>query len=561
MATYSEFSFRTRAHSLKRAQEIEYDLLILGGGITGAATARDAASRGLKVALIEKGDFASCTSSNSSKLIHGGLRYLEQFEFKLVFESLSERAHLLKVAPNMVRPMPFVIPVYEGSGRGMGLLSLGLWLYDTLSLFRTPGFHRRFSRKKLMKEHPYLNSNYLSGGFQYFDASMWDDVMVVEAARAASDLGADIMTYAKALKPQYTLRDGVRTLSGFFVRDELEKSSGAEFLIRAKQVIACVGPYSDQFLREIGEFSAEEPPVLKPSTGIHLVFSSERFPVKTSYLLPIEEDGRVVFVLPRPDFGPGCVMVGTTDGPVVDPVDSVSVKEAEVAYLLKTLTRFFPALNLVREDVLSATVGIRPLYNPGRETSLQAVSREHFVGHTPTGLVYVVGGKYTTHRHMAKDIMDRTLCFWNQRSLEHSLPTPPPTHVANTESPANPAALEQALCKDAFLVGRYGAESDMIEATQKARKNPMPDPQGFSCFEAQFVHSLRREMVLRVEDFVLRRIPLYLVRKDHGKPWIESLVKIFNQELSIGLSDTEIQSEIKRVLQVIEREREHRGGF
>jgi len=197
----SEFSFKTRQRAIDRFKSEVFDLLIVGGGITGASVARDAQSRGLNVALIEKGDFASGTSSASSKLIHGGVRYLENFEFKLVFEALSERTHLLKTSPNMVRPLPFYLPVYETDPRGKIILSLGLWLYDLLALFRAPGFHKRFSKKQMLKEMPALKPEGLTGGFMYYDASMWDDVMVVENAHAAYDLGSTLANYVEGISP------------------------------------------------------------------------------------------------------------------------------------------------------------------------------------------------------------------------------------------------------------------------------------------------------------------------------------------------------------------------
>ncbi len=197
----SEFSFRTRKRAIDRFKSEVFDLLVVGGGIAGAAVARDAVSRGLKVALVEENDFAFGTSSASSKLIHGGLRYLENFEFKLVFEALSERAHLLRTTPNMVRPLKFYLPVYKTDPRGKNILSLGLWLYDTLALFRAPGFHKRLSREQMIAEVPGLKTEGLTGGFIYYDASMWDDVMVVETARAASAGGAAVANYVSILEP------------------------------------------------------------------------------------------------------------------------------------------------------------------------------------------------------------------------------------------------------------------------------------------------------------------------------------------------------------------------
>src|SRR5262245_14533187 len=193
-----EFSFRSRAEALRAFREEVFDLLIIGGGITGAGTARDAVSRGLKVALVEARDFAWGTSSRSSKLIHGGLRYLQNMEFGLVFEALSERSHLLKTVPHMVRPLPFFMSVYKGDKPGKLLLNIGLWIYDVLALGRAPGFHHVFSKKKFLEQIPFLKGEGLKGGFRYYDASMWDDVLAVETLRAAHEGGAAIANYVEA---------------------------------------------------------------------------------------------------------------------------------------------------------------------------------------------------------------------------------------------------------------------------------------------------------------------------------------------------------------------------
>ena len=201
----AEFSYRTRREAIRRMREERFDLLVVGGGITGAATARDAVTRGLKVALVEKDDFASGTSSRSSKLIHGGLRYLQNLELGLIFEALSERAHLLKSVPHMVRPLPFYLPVYEGDPHGRGTLGLGLWIYDLLALFRAPGITRILSRKGLLQRIPFLRDKGLKGGFRYFDASMWDDMIAVETLRDASRRGVAVASYLEAVE---AIREG-----------------------------------------------------------------------------------------------------------------------------------------------------------------------------------------------------------------------------------------------------------------------------------------------------------------------------------------------------------------
>ncbi|MGZ3688099.1 MAG: FAD-dependent oxidoreductase, partial [Bdellovibrionota bacterium] len=237
MQEQATFSHATREEALQRFRTESFDLLIVGGGISGAGVARDATRRGLKVALVEKHDFAFGTSSRSSKLIHGGLRYLQNMEFGLVFEALAERALLLKSVPHLVRPMPFLLPVYEGDSHGRAILGIGLWLYDLLALFRTPEFHRSLSREKMLEEVPGLRAEGLKGGFKYSDATMWDDVLAVETLRAASQDGAAVANYVEAAAPVWT---GDR-ITGFRVRDRI---SGSEIEIRASRLVVCAGPWT-----------------------------------------------------------------------------------------------------------------------------------------------------------------------------------------------------------------------------------------------------------------------------------------------------------------------------
>ncbi|MBS1961326.1 MAG: glycerol-3-phosphate dehydrogenase/oxidase [Bdellovibrionales bacterium] len=557
----SEFSFASRRRALERFSRERFDLLVVGGGITGAATARDAASRGLKVALVERDDFASGTSSASSKLVHGGLRYLENFEFKLVFESLSERAHLIRTQPNMVRWLKFYLPVYANDKRGMGLVSIGLWLYDLLSLFRAPHFHKRLSKERMLREIPKLSPDGLLGGFTYYDASMWDDVMCVENARAAHDLGATIATRVEAHEPIW---HGDR-IEGFRC---LDRESGGTVEVRAKRTIVCGGPYTD-LLGEVllrgapaaeaakfRERSGQWKHWLKPSRGTHLVFARDRLPVAGAMLLSNIEDTRVSFVIPRDDFGPGAVIVGTTDAESPrDPAD-VRAEDADVDYLLRLLARYFPEAKLERRDILATYVGVRPLMDPafghdsaGGSGNLAKVSREHHIGEGPGGTTMVAGGKYTTHRPMALEIVDRALAAWAEDFWRGNADPVPGWHQPRTEVSTNPAVTADAVARfraeiapairagkvdpNALeeLIERYGADAREVLALHAEYPESGPSPLGFPYLEAQLRYGIRREMVLRLEDFYFRRLPLYLCRKDHGEEWIEPLSRVWAEEL------------------------------
>lgn len=567
-----EFSFRARENSLERFRSEVFDILVIGGGITGAAVARDAISRGLSVALVERSDFAFGTSSRSSKLIHGGLRYLQNMEFGLVFEALFERSLLLKTASHVVKPLPFYLPVFRGDPHGRALLATGLWLYDLLALFRAPGFHRGLSRRAMLTEIPFLRQEGLKGGFQYFDASMWDDVLVVETLRSAQQGGAAVANYVEALDPFWE-KDQI---SGFYVRD---RETDASIKIQAKRTVICAGPWTDK----VGvKLSTQWKRWLKPSKGVHLVFDLKRIPVPGAVVMTHAQDGRIAFVMPRPDFGAGVVIIGTTDGPTSLDPEQAEVSPEDIQYLLDLTNRTFPKLQLTREDILSTYVGVRPLMggehfvgseNAGDKeetaTVLQKVSREHHMDRGPGGTVVVAGGKYTTHRKMAEEIVNFTLKAWREDCSNNGGPAFP-LHLRKpkTKVSINLQASEKAVaeCREQAsglgmdipedLLNRYGADCFYIlemhkEKAKAAAALKSEDPEGFSYLGARLRYAIRSEMVMHLEDFYFRRVPLYVSRKDHGLPWAESLAQIWAEER--GLSESEKNTELERLKQHVQK--------
>jgi len=526
-----EFSYRTRSQNLERLTREEFDFLVIGGGITGAGVAWDASSRGYKVALIEKDDFAHGTSSRSSKLVHGGLRYLENYEFPLVFEALSERSYLLQSAPHLVRPLPFFMPVYEDSPHSASLLSAGMWFYDLLSLFRAPALHQRFSGGVSSRMIPGIKKDGLKCTFKYYDASMWDDALVLDVLQKAHQNGACIASQAKALD---SIRDSNGNITSMVFRDMM---TGRDHHVRFKKLIVCAGVWTDEVGPILDRHSWK--PWLAPSRGLHLVFDWSRFPVPGAVTMQID-DGRIAFAIPRHDYGQGITVVGTTDGPCTLPPDQVEQEADSItkdrAYLIELLSKYFPDLHLTEDDVVNHYIGIRPLVNPARNQdagtkSLQKVSREHTIDHGPGGSVIVAGGKYTTFRKMAEEIVDFAIEGQEYRE--------PATEVALFE-PALPWEVQKA--KDLarargwvipeILFSRYGADALEIHKIHEERcDRTVLDPEGFPMLEAQFRYSVRHQMVLSVEDFVRRRQPLYLCRRDHGSPWFPQLEKALREEL------------------------------
>lgn len=372
----------------------EFDMIVVGGGITGCGIARDAAVRGLRVVLLEMDDFASGTSSRSSRLIHGGVRYLEHGYLHLVFEASSERRRLLRLAPHLVRPLKFTWPVYRGARVPLWKLAAGLTLYDLLALFRNVGRHRVLSAGWMKRDQPAVLTQGLVGGATYYDAATDDARLTLAVAMDARDRGATILNHTKveSLIIEHGLARGVET------RDIL---TGRTRTFRAPMIVNATGPWSDRFRELEGGVSGSS---VQGSKGVHIAVPRGRIGNRGAFTLLSPRDGRVMFVLP----GEAHTIIGTTDTFTSSPPESIRASEADVAYLLDAANHFFPSARLGRDDVISAWAGIRPLAateanDPG------SASREHTIAVTPSGVVTITGGKLTTFRIMARQTVDRAL--------------------------------------------------------------------------------------------------------------------------------------------------------
>jgi len=369
----------------------EFDVFVIGGGITGAGIARDASLRGYKVALVDKGDFAGATSSRSSKMVHGGLRYLQYYKFRLVFEALSERHTLSRIASNLVHPQSFIITVYKGASHGVGTYRMGLVLYDLLALFRTPHAHKSLGRDKAIELEPLLKQEGLLGGFLYYDYRVDDARLTLANVKTAWLKGAAVANYVEVTGLD---KEG-ETVMGARLTDHL---SGEAFSIRSKVIVNATGPFTDR-IRALDDSSCERK--LRPTKGVHLVVSSDRLPVKHA-IVTEAEDGRNVFAVPWDRY----VLVGTTDQDYEGDYDSVSATREDVIYLLDSVNRALPSASLSPQDVMTTYAGLRPLVlELGVKES--EVSREHEIFVSPSGLFSIAGGKLTTYRSMAEELMDK----------------------------------------------------------------------------------------------------------------------------------------------------------
>ena len=388
----------SRAQRLLALGERRFDLLVIGAGITGAGVARDAARRGLSVALVDGDDFAAGTSSRSSRLIHGGVRYLEHGYLHLVFEASRERRRLLAVAPHLVRPLRFTWPVYRGARVPRWKLAAGLTLYDTLALFRNVGRHRRLSAKEVAEAEPALERSDLRGGAMYWDAATDDARLTLANVIDAAAHGALVMNHARVTQLTFGAANG--PANGAIVRDVL---GGHDVKVSARLVVNTTGPWTDEIanLEESKRGTA-----VRGTKGSHIAVSAARVGNGGAVTMISPDDGRVLFTLPSTG---GLTIIGTTDTASSEHPAEVRAARADVRYLLSACNRFFPAARLTDADVVSAWAGIRPLVAAGNKGDPSSASREHAIRVSPRGVLAITGGKLTTFRAMAQEIVDVAL--------------------------------------------------------------------------------------------------------------------------------------------------------
>ncbi|HXM78855.1 MAG TPA: glycerol-3-phosphate dehydrogenase/oxidase [Thermoanaerobaculia bacterium] len=495
--------FSPRADRLAALERTHFDVLVVGGGITGAAAARDAASRGLSVAIVEKEDWAAGTSSRSSKLVHGGLRYLARGHLGLVFESLSERARLLRLAPHLVRPLEFLFAILRGSWVSPAALSAGLTLYDLLALGRGQR-HRRLSASALFVFEPLLSGADLAGGALYADASTDDARLTLENVIDAATLGAIAVS---RLSVESRLHDSAGATTGAVVRDV---ETGRAFDVRARVTIDATGPWSDR-LRARDDPSAA--PRLRLSKGVHVTVPAAALPVLRAVSIPVER-GRLVFAIPS---GP-VTLIGTTDTEYDGPADGVAADGGDVAYLLARAGEAFPRSAPRARDVLAVFAGLRPLrFEPGRDVA--RTSREEAIDVTP-GAVAVTGGKLTTHRRMGERAVDAAAVLLRElgiragrsRTADRPFPGAPAEPLAAftdgfvRQAQANGATLETAR----HLAGRYGRRAPAVVALAAAEPSLwMPIVSGLPDPEAEILFAARGEDARSASDVLIRRTHLF----------------------------------------------------
>jgi glycerol-3-phosphate dehydrogenase len=509
------FSVLTRGSELASAAAEEVDVLVVGMGATGAGVALDAASRGLRVAVVDKGDLASGTSSKSSKLVHGGLRYLENYEFGLVREGVMERQVLLRIAPHVVRPMDFLYPVWPDTAKRR-LLGVGLTTYDVFALASLAGRggatrrHQKISAEEAIALAPAMEDSGLAYSYLYGDCATDDARLVLAVVQAARRFGALVVTQAEVTG--LTTEQG--KVVGATVHDNL---TGSTVHIRARHVVNATGVWVDQLQ------GFEEPgraAVVQPSKGVHVVVPRERLPLlEASVLLPSKQgDGRSMFAIP---WGRQTIL-GTTDTPYDGALDGLSLTREDLDYVLAAGNAVFKK-GLNEGDVLGAWAGVRPLIRQAGSDSMSDISRRHTLVEGSGGLLTITGGKLTTYRRMAKDVVDRIVdkddrkarCRTDEIPLTGTRPLPELLTETTT------AALALGLTEEiaASLVRQCGETAahvlSLVQADPALGQVLSPNAPHIA---AEVVHAARSEGALTVDDVFSRRMRLSLRAKDAGMP-------------------------------------------
>ncbi len=539
-----------RADALRRLADEEFDVLVVGGGITGVGVALDAASRGLRTALVEKGDFASGTSSKSSKMIHGGIRYLQQREFRLVYENLTERQRLLNNAPHLVSPLPFLIPLFGRDGVVSKTVArsyaTALWMYDLTGGWRIGERHREVTKKEALAHLPTLSTDHLVAGFLYFDARADDARLTLAVARtAAFEFGAVVANYTPVVRLS-TGSDG--TVDGAVVRPVPDDET-SEFPIRARIVVNASGVWADA-VRALDE--GRDPHAIRPAKGVHVTVPASRLPCDIAAVIPVPKDKRSIFVVSWPETD--LVYLGTTDTDYTGPLDDPTCTPDDVDYLLDAANAITTS-HLTRADVTGVWAGLRPLLAPpakgGHVSERTAdLSRRHTVATSSHGVVTVTGGKLTTYRRMAQDTVDVVVTRLGEsprrrRCITKSLPLMDAT--TKTRDPVTLAL------PHARLLGRYGTASGDVLALADGRPELLePMIPGLPYTGAEVLYAAREEMAGTLDDVLSRRTRAMIQRAQPTMDAAPAVATLIAPDM--GWDEDEAREQVARFTQACQKD-------
>lgn len=541
-----------RRQSLERLAADEFDLLVIGGGITGCGVALDAASRGLRAALVEAHDFASGTSSKSSKLVHGGLRYLQQRDYRLVYEALHERQRLLENAPHLVHPLPFLIPLFGKDGVVVKSVakaySVALWTYDLTGGLRIGHRHSRVSSSDALAHFPPLRTDRLVASFLYWDAQADDARLTLTVARTAAAKGAVFANYS----PVAELVEEFGRVRGAVLED------GSR--IRAAVVVNAGGVWSDK-IASLGGHSAGSPVKIRPAKGIHVAVSAEKLPCDLASVLTVPGDRRSVFVVPwaademagRLVNGAGgeslkdrYTYIGTTDTDYDGPLDDPVCTPGDVEYVLRAVNAWTSA-NLGPDDVTGSWAGLRPLISDARSARTADLSRRHSVTTSSNGLVTVTGGKLTTYRLMASDTVDAAVKVLDR-------------HAGGSQTKRlRLIGAGSTNCPRGHLEGRYGDESEDVRSLcNQDRSLAEPISEALPYLKAEAVFAARHEMAQTLDDILSRRTRSRILNSRAAAEAASTVARIVAPEL--GWDESEQRSQVASFVAAVESERRAMTG-
>jgi len=536
MSEQATFAAARRQRLLETMEQGEYDVLVIGGGITGAGIALDAATRGMKTALVEMQDFAAGTSSRSTKLVHGGLRYLKQFEVKMVAEVGKERAVVYENGPHVTTPEWMLLPLYRGGTFGPMATSVGLRMYDWLAGVKRSERRSMLGRDEALRKEPLLKKDGLLGGGYYVEYRTDDARLTIEVMKKAVEAGAAAVNYAKA---EELLYDAKGRLIGVRV---LDVRTGRAYAVKARVVVNATGPWVDA-LRE--QDRSKQGKTVRLTKGVHLVFDGARFPLRQAVYFDTP-DGRMVFAIPRE----GKTYVGTTDTDYDGDVANPAMSAGDRAYLLAAANDMFPELKLTAQDVESSWAGLRPLvYQEGKAPS--EVSRKDEIFVSPSGLVTIAGGKLTGYRKMAETIVD--LLATRLRDgfgaafgpcVTKSLPVSGgdvggsaafPAFVDRLTTEGERAGLPREAA--ARIASRYGTNApDVFRIAAASKASAAADGLPLDVY-ATLVYAMEREMAATPADYWVRRTGDLFFRIDRVRRWKDAALQVMSVRLQYGAEE------------------------
>lgn len=495
----------------------KFDIIIIGGGATGSGIAVDAASRGMKTLLLEKNDFAEGTSSRSTKLVHGGVRYLEKAvkglnkdQFNLVKEGLKERSRLLKNAPHLCSRLTLITPLYRWWE--VPYMFAGLSLYDFVSGRRGLGRSSIVSKSKMLKKFPVIKKEGLAGGVKYYDGSFNDSRLIISLLQTASDFEAECRNYNEVTGFTY---DENGKITGVEVLDKINNKT---YKVLGSSVINAAGVFADK-VNVLDEENAKK--MLDLSTGIHIILDKKYLPSKEGLMIPKTEDGRVLFILPWL----GKCLVGTTDDPAQLKTHP-EVTEKDIEYILRHLEIYFD-MKIDKSEILSSWCGLRPLIAPDEDADTSNIVREHEIRENKSGLINIIGGKWTTYRKMAQQLVDYV--YKSKNIKKPKCKTKKLKLVGSKNLDKNFVSSIIDMETNDYLLSQYG---DRIEAVLSSVDNIEYLKESEPYTNAELVYTIKEEFVQKPMDFLVRRCNVALIDKKTSSEILDKVIEIMKAELS-----------------------------